>query len=103
MCLGGEILKQKGSADMVEWLKILFDGFGTSIILLVISNIITGITSYKKGIKKGKLIQVQSVGKGAQQIQVANFKGSDRDDVVKQTQKAGNAAEQRQQAGTGDF
>ena len=81
----------------MEWYEWVFDGVGTTIIAAICSFI-----SYKAAVKQiGK--QSQVAGDNSKQKQEMNIKGkSDKRDVqntIKQTQKAGNHAEQIQCGG----
>lgn len=93
---------------MPEWVKWLFDGLGTEIIILIIGAIGGGLIGFRIGKRKSKFMQTQEAGVGSEQYQKGMSvsvsqneaeKGQDAKLSFRQEQKAGDNSKQLQIGG----
>ncbi len=91
-----------------EWVKWVFDGFGTEILSLIFGAISGGLIGFRIGKRKRKFIQVQESGFGSDQYQkgimASESVSSDKEthdakSLFYQTQKAGSHSTQIQIGG----
>ena len=93
---------------MPDWVKWVFDGFGTEIISLIIGSIVRGMIGFRLGKRRSKSSQIQRAGSNSEQYQMgsscnssvsANEGTVDVKSTFVQKQKAGDNSRQTQIGG----